>query len=593
MVIDMCGIIGYVGDKKASEILLPGIKRLEYRGYDSVGMVTIDDKNFFCRKGVGKVDDVDKRVKFLELPGKLGMSHTRWSTHGGVTETNCHPHFDCKNNIAIVHNGIISNYLELKKNLQARGHAFKSETDTEVFAHLLEENYKGKLEDAVMEALRSVKGTYAFLAAAKSENKLVCARKESPAVLGIADHGIFIGSDVSSFLEFTNRVVYLDDGEICVVEKNGYKIMDAKTGAEKIKKEILIDWKPDLIEKSGYDHFMLKEICEQPTTIKIAKGIYSDEVKELARMINEHDTVYLIATGTSMHAAMTAEYWFSEIAHKRVQEIDSSEFHQKGIINGSTMVIAITQSGETYDTLSAVRFAKERGAKPASIVNVVGSTMTREGGITILQGSGFESAVCATKTFTSQLMILLRLALEVAKSKGRDVSMLENEIEKLPAVAKEIIDNKEMIREIAENHFDVKNYLYIGRGLNVPTALEGALKMKEISYLHAEGMAAGFLKHGTISLIDDDMYTVAFIPKDDRKILSNIEEIKARGGKIIAIAAGGTTHVPAVINVPAVDDLVSPIPFTIASQLLGYYVAAKLGNDIDRPRALAKSVTVE
>ncbi len=591
--IDLCGIIGYVGNRKASDTLLSGIKRLEYRGYDSVGMVTTKNNEFFCKKGVGKVNEVDQKVHFLELPGNIGMAHTRWSTHGGVTEANSHPHFDCKNEIAVVHNGIISNYLELKKDLQKNGHVFKSETDTEVFAHLLEENYKGNLENAVMAALKQVRGTYAFLVAAKGENKLVCARKESPAVLGVADHGIFIGSDVSSFLDFTNRAVYLDDGEVCVAEKNGYKIMDAKTGAEKIKKEISIDWKPDLIEKSGYDHFMLKEICEQPTTLKIAKGIYADEVKELARMINEHDTVYLIATGTSMHAAMTAEYWFSEIAHKRVQAIDSSEFHQKGIINGSTVVVAITQSGETYDTLSAVRFSKERGAKPASIVNVVGSTMTREGGITILQGSGFESAVCATKTFTSQLMILLRLAIEVAKLKGRDVSMLENEVEKLPAVAKEIIDNKEKIKYIAENHFDVENYLYIGRGLNVPTALEGALKMKEISYLHAEGMAAGFLKHGTISLIDDNMYTVAFIPKDDRKILSNIEEIKARKGKIIAIAAGGTVHADVVIDVPAVDDIVSPIPFTVASQLLAYYVAAKLGNDVDRPRALAKSVTVE
>ena len=589
----MCGIIGYVGDKLVAPILVKGLSRLEYRGYDSCGFLTVDGNGFHAKKWVGKISQIADKVTSDDLPGNVGMAHTRWATHGGVTEANAHPHFDCKNNIAVVHNGIISNYLELKKELQQKGHSFKSETDTEVFAHLVEENYNGNLENAVMAALRYIKGTYAFLVAAKDENKLVCARKESPAVLGISENGTFVGSDISSFLDFTSRAVPLDDGEVCVVESGGYRIMDAKTGAEKIKNEILIDWKPESIEKSGYDHFMIKEICEQPTTMKIAKGIYADEVRMLARMISEHGTVYLVATGTSMHAAMIAEYWFAEIANKRVQAIDSSEFSQKGIVNGSTLVIAITQSGETYDTLSAARFAKEHGSRLASIVNVVGSTATRESEVTIMQGSGFESAVCSTKTFTSQLIILLRLALEVARLKGRDVSLLENEIEKLPVVAKEIIDKREIIRNIAENNFTVKNYLYIGRGLNVPTALEGALKLKEISYLHAEGMAAGFLKHGTISLIDKDMYTVAFIPKDDRKILSNIEEIKARGGKIIAIAAGGTTHANIVIDVPAVDDLVSPIPFTIASQLIAYYVAAKLGNDVDRPRALAKSVTVE
>ncbi|MBI4177517.1 MAG: glutamine--fructose-6-phosphate transaminase (isomerizing) [Candidatus Aenigmarchaeota archaeon] len=588
----MCGIIGYVGKNPVAPMLAKGLARLEYRGYDSCGFLTINNE-FHHLKTVGKVSQIAGSVSEASLPGTIGMAHTRWATHGGVTETNAHPHFDCKNNIAVVHNGIISNYLELKKGLQARGHVFRSETDTEVFAHLLEENYDGNLENAVMASLRHIKGTYAFLAAAKNENKLVCARKESPVVLGISDHGVFIGSDVSSFLDFTNRAVYLDDGEMCVAENGTYRILDAKTGAEKIKSEFAVDWKPESIGKSGYPHFMLKEICEQPTTLKIAKGIYAEEVRMLARMVSEHDTVYLIATGTSMHAAMIAEYWFAEIAHKRVQAIDSSEFYQKGIINGSTLAIAITQSGETYDTLSAIRFAKERGARHASIVNVTGSTATRESEIAILQGSGFESAVCATKTFTSQLMILLRLALETAKAKGRDVSLLENEIEKLPAVAKEIIDNRENIRKIAESGFDVSNYIYIGRGLNVPTALEGALKMKEISYLHAEGMSAGFLKHGTISLIDKNTHTVAFIPRDDRKILSNIEEIRARGGKIIAIAAGGTTHADVVIDVPAVDDLVSPIPFTIASQLIAYYIAAKLGNDVDRPRSLAKSVTVE
>ncbi len=589
----MCGIVGYVGNKPVAPILAKGLSRLEYRGYDSCGFLTINGGAFNQFKWVGKISQIENSLNGDKLPGSVGMAHTRWATHGGVTEANAHPHFDCKNEIAVVHNGIISNYLPLKIELQGRGHAFRSGTDTEVFAHLVEENYNGDLEKAVAAALRHVKGTYAFLVASRNENRLVCARKESPAVLGISDGGIFIGSDVSSFLDFTNRAVYLDDGEMCVIENGSYKITDAKTGAEKIKGETAIDWKPESIEKSGYDHFMLKEICEQPTTLKIAKGIYSEDVKKLAQMINDHDTVYLIATGTSMHAAMIAEYWFSEIAHKRVQAIDSSEFHQKGIINGSTMVIAVTQSGETYDTLSAMRFARTRGAKHASIVNVTGSTATRESEVTILQGSGFESAVCATKTFTSQLMILLRLALESAKIKGRDVSLLENEIEKLPAVVKTIIDNREKIKEIAEQNFTVGNYIYIGRGLNVPTALEGALKMKEISYLHAEGMSAGFLKHGTISLIDDNMYTVAFIPKDDRKILSNIEEIKARNGHVIAIAAGETAHVAVAINVPAVDDLVSPIPFTVASQLLAYYVANKLGNDIDRPRALAKSVTVE
>ncbi|MFH1105968.1 MAG: glutamine--fructose-6-phosphate transaminase (isomerizing) [Candidatus Aenigmatarchaeota archaeon] len=588
----MCGIAGYVGKDQAAPILLNALKRLEYRGYDSCGILTVSDRTMHHKKDAGKVSDVDKKHGFAELPGTFGIAHTRWATHGEPSQRNAHPHFDCNHNIGIVHNGIISNYLQLKKDLESRGHAFKSDTDSEVFAHLVEEKYRGNLEIAVREAVKYVHGTYAFLVVSKSEEKIVCVRKENPLIIGIGNGSYYVGSDLSAFIDYTNIAIPLDDNELAILTTKGYQLMTLD-GSLKEKEIIKIDWDANSLTKSGYAHYMLKEICEQPITIKIAKGIHADKIQALSEMIGKYDKVYITATGTSLYAAMVAEYWFAQIAKKDVRVVDSSEFPQKAVIDENSLVIAMTQSGETYDTLSAIRFAKSQKAKLAAIVNVIGSSATREAEITIMQGAGLESAVCATKTFTSQLMILLRLALGVAKLRGIDVSYIENEVELIPKHAAKIIDGKDKIKEIAEKNFDVKNYLYIGRGICYPIALEGALKMKEVSYLHAEGMAGGFLKHGTISLIDKHFHMVAMIPRDDRKILSNVEEIKARNGFVVGISSGMTVHADVPIEVPETGDLVTPILFSIVCQLLAYYVAVKLGNDVDRPRSLAKSVTVE
>ena len=610
----MCGIVGYLGNEETSSILFESLKRLEYRGYDSFGFATIHDNKLWITKDKGKISDVVQ----IKLPGSIGISHTRWSTHGPPSKINAHPHTDCKNRIALVHNGIIANYLSLRNKLKERGHIFKSETDTEVLIHLIEEYYKPedgvKLEDAVSSALNAVEGTYAITVISALEKKIVGARKESPLVLGIGNSCFYLGSDISSFLPYTNKTIPLDDFEMVVIEPESYKITDFKTGLLKDKKITKIEWNQKESSKEGFDHFMLKEIFEQPQILKIALNICEEEISKLAKTIKEADNVYITATGTSLHAAMTSEYWFSKLAKLPVRVVDSSEFEEKAVLDEKTLVIGVTQSGETYDTLRAMNYAKKNNCKLASIVNIPSSTATRISDITILQGSGMEIGVAATKTFTTQLMILLRLALKLAKNNGETVSSptmknercllskdvgdkiseIEEQLKNVPRYIEEALTQKEKIKSITEKYcINVKNFLYIGKGINYPTALEGALKFKEITYHHAEGMPAGFLKHGTISLISDDMYTIAFVPRDDRKILSNVEEIKSRGGKIIGIVSGTAKHFDETINVPRVSDIVSPLVFAPAYQLLAYYTAVALGRDIDQPRHLAKTVTVE
>lgn len=586
----MCGITGYIGNSSAAPLLFNSLRRLEYRGYDSFGFATVSDGKLWASKDAGKISE----ARLTELPGQLGVGHSRWATHGAVTKENAHPHMSCDSRIAVVHNGIISNYLKLKNELTERGHTFKSQTDTEVIPHLLEEAYKetGDLEEAVKKTLPLIEGTYAFLALCSGEDKIVCARKESPLVIGIGNPSMYVGSDISSFLEHTNKAIPLDDGEIAVLREGEYVIKDAE-GNPKDKEILEINWSTQDVTKNGYPHFMLKEICEQPYAISNSLNTGVQEVRKLAKMIKESQNVYITATGTSLHAGLIAEYWFSILGERSVKVIDSSEFEEKAIVDPTTLTIAITQSGETYDTLKAMKHAKSGGGKLAAIVNVLGSTATRAADLTILQGSGLEIAVCATKTFMSQLVILLRTALELAKASGKDVSELESGLRETPKLVEEVVEKKEEIRKLAEEYFNVKNYLYIGRGINYPSALEGALKFKEITYLHAEGMSGGFLKHGTISLIDDDFHTVAFIPANDRRIISNIAEIKSRNGFVIGIVSGDTKHCDVKINVPKVHDLLSPLVFTPAYQLLAYYASVKLGNDVDKPRHLSKSVTVE
>lgn len=593
----MCGIVGYIGNREAAPILLQNLRRLEYRGYDSCGFATIDDR-LHVRKDIGTIEDVHSSLDFLELPGKVGIAHTRWATHGNVTRRNAHPHLDCAGELAVVHNGIVSNYEELKKELTGKGHVFSSDTDTECIAHLIEDSYNGSLEDAVLEALDKVKGTYALMVVSVHEpEKLICARNESPLVLGLGDGEIFVGSDVASFLEHTRKAVALDDGEYAVVTTQGYSVKKISNG-EKLNKKILhIDWSFETAEKEGNPHFMLKEILEQPRVITSAISLYPEHVRRLAEMILKAKHVYITAAGTSLHAGMVAEYWFSKLCGKRVQAVDSSEFSEKGVVDRSTLVIGITQSGETYDTLAAMRRAKLRGSKIAAIVNVIGSTATRLADHVVLQGSGMEVSVCATKTYTSQLTILLRIALELAKLQGKDVKAAEKEFLRCPELVEKCLGLKEEIKKAADEFFGAQNYIFIGRGINYPSALEGALKLKEITYYHAEGMSGGMLKHGTISLIDKGTNTVAIVPESGenrRKILSNIQEVKARGGVVIGIASGkGLAQCDVNLVAPSCQEIVSPIVVAPIYQLLAYFTAVKLGRNVDRPRALAKSVTVE
>ncbi|MBI5253305.1 MAG: glutamine--fructose-6-phosphate transaminase (isomerizing) [Euryarchaeota archaeon] len=593
----MCGIVGYIGRKKAAPVILRNLKRLEYRGYDSCGIATLSS-GLNIKKDAGRIDEIQKKMKLDNLPGSVGIGHTRWATHGNVSRRNAHPHVDCKKEIAIVHNGIISNYAELREELIKRGHVFESETDSECMAHLIEENYEGGIEKALRAALEKVKGTYALLVLSTHEpDKLLCARNESPLVLGIGIGEMFVGSDVASFLHFTKKAVPLDDGEYAVITEKECAVKEINSG-RMLEKEILeITWNEEAAEKEGYEHFMLKEIFEQPQTIINALHVYPQDIRKLAEMIRNSEKVYFAAAGSSLHAALVAEYWFSQLCDKFVVAVDASELMSKGVIDKNTLVIGITQSGETYDTLAAMRHAKNKGARIAAIVNVIGSTATRLADHVVLQGSGIEISVCATKTFTSQLTILMRTAIELAEMLGRDVEKIKSELLETPARVEEVLRLNEEIKKVAVKYFRVKNYIYIGKGINLPSALEGALKLKEITYNHAEGMSGGMLKHGTISLIDRGMKTVAIVPakgENRTKIISNVQEVKARGGVVIGITSGKPVEQCDVnIVAPECDELISPIVFAPIYQLLAYHTAANLKRDVDKPRALAKSVTVE
>jgi glucosamine--fructose-6-phosphate aminotransferase (isomerizing) len=593
----LCGIVGYTGSKAAAEVIFGGLKSLEYRGYDSCGVSTMDGR-LTTKKDIGMINEVHEKHDLKSLPGSSGIGHTRWATHGGVTKANSHPHLDCKKRISIVHNGIISNYLKLRKELSERGHEFRSETDTECIVHLIEDAYGGDLKSAVIKALKKVEGTYALLVVSLDEpDRIMAARNESPLLLGIGEGEMFAGSDVASFLEHTNRIIPLDDGEGAVITPGGYEVFSLKDGSP-IEKEIIeIDWDMEMAEKEGYPHFMLKEIFEQPQTVTAALNVYPEDIQKMAELINKAGRVYLSAAGTSLHAAKTAEYWFSKLCSKPVTAMDSSELSEMGVIDDKTLVIGITQSGETYDTLASLRFAKRKGAKIATIVNVIGSTATRGADHVILQGSGIEISVCATKTFTSQLTILLRTALALAGLQGKAKRKIEKELERAPEVIEETLKLNDEIKRIAKKYCTVGNYMYIGKGINTTSALEGALKFKEITYHHAEGMSGGLLKHGTISLIDDDMVTVAIVPASGEnrlKIQSNIQEVKARGGVVIGITSGKPVEqCDANIVVPECSEELSPLVFAPAYQLLAYHTAVQLDRNVDKPRALAKSVTVE
>ncbi|MEK7359626.1 MAG: glutamine--fructose-6-phosphate transaminase (isomerizing) [Planctomycetota bacterium] len=608
----MCGIVGYIGHQKAVKILLDGIKRLEYRGYDSSGIAFIENNSLHCEKAVGKIAELEKRFFGNTYNTTMGIVHTRWATHGAPTLNNAHPHVDCRNEIAVVHNGIIENYDYLKLKLEKEGHVFKSETDTEVLAHLIEKYFRDNLETAVMEALKEVEGTYGIaVISSRDPQKIVAARRGSPLILGIGNQEYFITSDVSASLAHTRDVVYLDDNEVAILTKNGYETKTIQNVSTYKKVEEVL-WKIDMIEKGGYAHFMLKEIHEQPRALRNAMrgridfatgaitlgGLISRE-KELL----EIKRIVVVACGTSWHAGIVCEYMMEELLRIPVEVEYASEFRYRNpVIESNTLVIAISQSGETADTLAAMREAKHKGAKVLSICNVVGSTIAREADCGIYLHIGPEIGVASTKAFTAQITILYLFAMHIMKLRNiltPALPEMAQHIQSIPDKIQSILQREDEIVKIARLYKDSENALYLGRGYNYPVALEGALKLKEISYIHAEGYPAAEMKHGPIALITKDMPVIFIATRDSvyGKVLSNIEEVKSRSGKVIAIATEGDGHIAEKVDhvffIPKTSDTLTPLLSVIPLQLLAYHMAVMRGCDVDKPRNLAKSVTVE
>jgi glucosamine--fructose-6-phosphate aminotransferase (isomerizing) len=608
----MCGLVGYVGPRTATPLLVEGLKRLEYRGYDSAGVAIMNGAGVETVKEAGKISRLETLLAASPVEGTTGIAHTRWATHGPPNQVNAHPHVSADGTIALVHNGIIENATALRHGLEQRGYRFRSDTDTEVLAHLVQEFFDGNLEEAVTAALRQVEGTYGIAVISSVDtHKIVAARKGSPLLVGLGDDEYFIASDVSAILAHTRKVVYLDDGEMAVLERGGYRIIDLS--ATEIRKKVSrIDWDLGQIERGGFEHFMLKEIFEQPQTIEntMRGRLLPDEGTSKLGGLNltddellAFDNIVIIACGTSWHSALIGEHMIEELTRLPVEVEYASEFRYRNpIINDRTLCIVISQSGETADTLAAMREAKRRGARTLGIVNVVGSTIARESDGGIYIHAGPEIGVASTKAFTSQVIALLLFTLKLGRL--RDMSILRGReiieaMRRLPEQIQTILDGAADIERIADAFKGAHNFLYLGRGYNFPVALEGALKLKEISYIHAEGYPAAEMKHGPIALIDDQMPVVFITPHDFvfDKIVSNVQEVKARHGCVIAITSrdeptlkGKLDH---EIRIPETLDLLMPILASVPLQLLAYYIAVQRGTNVDQPRNLAKSVTVE
>lgn len=608
----MCGIVGYIGKNQAKPILIEGIKRLEYRGYDSAGIAVIEGNELLCKKAVGQVSELEKMVGDKCGKSNIGIIHTRWATHGAPTIANAHPHIDCSGKIAVVHNGIIENYSYLKAKLEKNGHKYRSETDTEVIAHLIEHNYKGCLEDAVRNALKEIEGAYGLAVLSLDEpDKLIAARHGSPLIIGIGKEEYFITSDVAAIIEYTKNVVYLDDSELVTLTKDSMVTTDIDS-VPVLKRIDEVQWDVNQVQKSGYKHFMLKEIHEQPQSLRNAmlgrfeknnKLVRLGGLRDKEKRLQEISRIIIIACGTSWHAGLIGEYMVEEHLGIPVEVEYASEFRYRNpIIEKGTMVIAISQSGETADTLAAIREAKKKGATILSICNVVGSSIAREADCGVFLHAGPEIGVASTKAFTSQIETLFLLTLFLGQIRGkRDIKYLDmiKKLKEIPDQVQEILSDEDQIVEIARLYKDITNFLYLGRGYNYPVALEGALKLKEISYIHAEGYPAAEMKHGPIALVDKSM-PVVFIATMDKtysKIMSNIEEIRARGGRVIAVANKGDNEISKIVEhvfyIPETIDALTPILSVIPLQLLAYHMAVMRGCDVDKPRNLAKSVTVE
>jgi len=609
--IKMCGIVGYIGDKQALPVLIEGLKRLEYRGYDSAGVAIHNGYGINISKAKGRLNVLEQRIDPDQLQGTLGIGHTRWATHGEPSDVNSHPHTNQSGEIAIVHNGIIENYMKLKDWLEKEGYVFISETDTEVVAHLINYYYRGDLVEAVRNTLDRIEGSYALGVIAKNHpDYMVVARKDSPLVIGLGDGENYIASDIPAILKYTRRVYLLEDKEIALIRRDGVEIIDQY--GRNVKKEVFeVTWDVESAEKGGYPHFMIKEIHEEPKALKdtmasrIVDGrVNLNDLNITREQLKKAGKIIIIACGTAYHAGVVGKYVIEKLARIPVDVEIASEFRYKDpLISKDNIVIVISQSGETADTLAAMRMCKNIGAKVIAVTNVVGSTASREADHVVYTWAGPEIAVASTKAYTTQLLCMYMMALDFADKLGRiseeQYRRIIEEIKKLPELAQEILDDKEIIQRCADETFNVGSIFYMGRGLDYAVAMEGSLKLKEISYIHSEAYAAGELKHGTIALIEEGTPVVALATQKGlfEKTLSNIKEVKARGAFVIAVAMEGDTEIEKeadrIVYVPRVYDMLAPVLVAIPLQLYAYYVAVAKGCDVDKPRNLAKSVTVE
>ncbi len=602
----MCGISGVIGFSPIGDRLYEGVHHLEYRGYDSCGVAFLTDHHIEVRKDVGTVDEVNSKENLRSLAAHVGIAHTRWATHGKVTRENAHPHLSCHSDFAVVHNGIIANYKALREALLKAGHRFISETDTEIIAHLIEQRFAdcGDVERAWAGALRALEGSYALaMISAHDPERIYCARHESPLIIGVGSDSNFVGSDFNAFIDYTKNTVILDDGEYGVVSKDSYSVKSVCSGEVVNKPITVVPWDSELSRKGGYPHYMLKEIHEQPQAVRVALGIRGEDIAGVADMIVAARRVHLLGVGTTYYVALLGQYLFAALADLEVSAVSSDEFRHLDKSDAQSLVLAISQSGETYDTVMSLRHAKERGAATAAIVNVVGSSIARMVDRVILQGSGPEVCVVSTKAALVQMVLLIRLALEVGARRGTLSADARREHEaalaSLPAEIETILNEKSgLIRAAAFRHAHVANWLFLGRGVYFPIALEAALKMKEVTYVHAEGMPGGFLKHGTLSLVDDKLYTLVFVPPPSVgelhvMTMSSVEEVRARGGFVFGFTFDGSAEDfdEQLVLAPR-HALTAPFLPLVGAQLLAYFTATALKRNVDKPRSLAKSVTV-
>jgi glucosamine--fructose-6-phosphate aminotransferase (isomerizing) len=617
----MCGIVGYIGPRKAVPIILDGLRRLEYRGYDSAGLAVFDDANrLVVRRASGKLRNLEEIIRAAPVDGTYGIGHTRWATHGRPTEENAHPHRDCKGDVIVVHNGIIENYLLLKQQLRAEGHVFQTETDTEVIAHLIEQNFNGNLEEAVRKAVKQLHGLFALAIVSRSDpNKIVVVRSGPPAVIGLGDGEYFVASDVPAILNHTRDMFFLGDGDLAVLTSEGVRLSDFD--GRPVKRQVShILWDPIMAEKSGYKHFMLKEIYEQPRAVRDtlvgrvspdSARIFLDEMDITPAEFREFHQIRIIACGTSWHAALAGKFMIEKLARIPAEVDYGSEFRYRDpILSADVLTVVISQSGETADTLAAQREAKLKGSRTLAICNVPGSMVAREAAGTLYTHAGPEIGVASTKAFTAQLTALLLLAMYLGQNRGtlseESSRNLVQELLRIPGKLETVLSHEGIYEDLARRLFRAADFLFLGRGIHFPIALEGALKLKEISYIHAEGYPAGEMKHGPNALIDENLPVVVLAARDPGKAescvlydktLANIQEVKAREGTVIAVINEGDEEVRKaaddVIEIPPADELLLPILEVVPLQLLAYQIAIRRGCDVDQPRNLAKSVTVE